>query len=1469
MSSRTHKPLHNPTDPGIKPNEVAARKGVQRGVPENEQPASRHSSQASKTTPMDNQLSFANRRRSAAHRAPLGPRPPDFSPSKRVTSDAPAVQQSISSRSFLPSAVSEPYLGISPRRNLSAFEQQSYKGNPPLTQGNGSNSPMDFDAMQDNAARQGPVLNDLSQPSLPAVESSFGMPKYAGARQNGNASSQYITGGDRQLYGPLASSRTPVRSPVRSGNPALRAAQLSTTPAADGQSSTPLVVRTKRQSQFPPSVAANLATAKQPRKSIGPGFTVPTARDKTVFDPASRSMMPSSREAASTSINRRPSNASASSKPRANAGSTPVAWTNTEGSVRATRNVKAQSVHVPTSPPSIPQQSFANSPQMESAQSVGAADKYSIAKNSFSSTPTGRRQSITSPHVGGLGARTISPTDARRSKRMSTFDGPPPLPGRSPSPELILGHKMSMSPLTPPPRMSLTPVSNRATPDPNQVAGLGRPLSSRSSYNTARPPSSSSIQSRPSFSLPSNRSSFSRPRTHSSAGVEPEFVPPVPAIPKAYESPDARDHQPFFTDVMNALGVESSHDSSKSNRSSVFQNDPRTDRPRTSGQADSARGFDFGNLQEISRVPVHGPATKNTTQQRLRLPPLNLLPLSTPTSAKIASLHTFSAEDTHQGYATTPPKSNRAKTPSTPMTASKATFPTFEPHQPYDVGGFQRLRSNTSYAKERSDVSTMDGSGSDSPAKLTADSPSNPWKTSSPFAQVAMPKLPDHASPAQNHSDAMSASAVNGKRYGSKPATPSIPSNPRASKDVFTTPSTTPNDLDPSSNSHSLRRKLSFGWRRSSSKASHTSLHNDEDESGAPQSNNMPPPKMPPTPHRRNTLKKSNPKTHPSNTSTKQSESDSSLTGSVAVSTQSSALDLPKTSTNGSYGSQSATPASRSSTSLLSRIGHRASHGNIKIQPSSPKLDQDDLAAEMEMKRLAAKKKEFEVSARELDDLRRRATVKERVSPSHASRNANLNIFERGEIIDYKDVYFCGLKTANKFVGDLSSSSTNFGFDDERGDYNIVMGDHLSYRYEVVDILGKGSFGQVVRCIDHKMGKLVAIKIIRNKKRFHQQALVEVNILQRLREWDPADAHSMINFTQSFYFRGHLCISTELLGMNLYEFIKAHDFTGFSIKLIRRFAKQMLASLCLLQTHSVIHCDLKPENILLSHPLHSEIKTIDFGSSCFETEKVYTYIQSRFYRSPEVILGMTYGMPIDMWSLGCILAELLTGYPIFPGENEQEQLACIMEVFGPPEKHLIEVSSRKKLFFDSLGKPRITVSSKGKRRRPSSKTLGQALKCDDESFIDFIARCLRWDPDRRMKPDEAMKHDFVTGVKHGPRTRSQTAAAGAASSPAKRPTASRTPSKARTLPEPPPATSYKNGVPATPRALPPSNSPVKSTPASRRKSTAYGEPSNTSMKHNSNGQMGPSALPRVVQSQRSFSGRPDLASAAAIASLVS
>lgn len=330
--------------------------------------------------------------------------------------------------------------------------------------------------------------------------------------------------------------------------------------------------------------------------------------------------------------------------------------------------------------------------------------------------------------------------------------------------------------------------------------------------------------------------------------------------------------------------------------------------------------------------------------------------------------------------------------------------------------------------------------------------------------------------------------------------------------------------------------------------------------------------------------------------------------------------------------------------------------------------------------------------------------------------------------------------------------------------------------------------------------------------------------------------------TSSFYFRSHLCIVTPCLSINLYELIREHSFQGFSLCLIRRFARQILACLQLLQGKHIIHCDLKPENILLCDPRRADVRVIDFGSSCKTNEKVYTYIQSRFYRSPEVILGSEYGLGIDMWSFGCILAELYTGYPIFPGENEQEQLACIMEIFGPPSRDIIEKCSRRKLFFDSSWKPRVTVSSKGRRRRPSSKSLNIALKCDDEAFLDFITQCLRWDPDRRLRPDQATQHPFIRNEplrrveRPRPRTATQQSkptTTGGIPSPTKRtaPSAtaavsstttlsSQTPAKdarSRPLPQTPSTAIRGNGP--TPNAVS-KGSPIKTTnPAARRQSS--------------------------------------------------
>lgn len=177
-----------------------------------------------------------------------------------------------------------------------------------------------------------------------------------------------------------------------------------------------------------------------------------------------------------------------------------------------------------------------------------------------------------------------------------------------------------------------------------------------------------------------------------------------------------------------------------------------------------------------------------------------------------------------------------------------------------------------------------------------------------------------------------------------------------------------------------------------------------------------------------------------------------------------------------------------------------------------------------------------------------------------------------------------------------------------------------------------------------------------------------------LKENDPDDIMNVIHMKDYVIFRKHLCITFELLSMNLFEFLKINDFNGFDHNLIRRFAIQLLYALKYLKEFSIIHCDLKPENILLKEPNKSGIKIIDFGSSAFIDERVYTYIQSRFYRAPEIMLGIPYTCAIDMWSFGCIMAELYIGYPIFPGESENDQMSRIIEMINIPPREVYEVS---------------------------------------------------------------------------------------------------------------------------------------------------------------------------------------------------
>ncbi|GAA6218753.1 dual specificity tyrosine-phosphorylation-regulated kinase 2 [Lates japonicus] len=382
------------------------------------------------------------------------------------------------------------------------------------------------------------------------------------------------------------------------------------------------------------------------------------------------------------------------------------------------------------------------------------------------------------------------------------------------------------------------------------------------------------------------------------------------------------------------------------------------------------------------------------------------------------------------------------------------------------------------------------------------------------------------------------------------------------------------------------------------------------------------------------------------------------------------------------------------------------------------------------------------------------------LSPEQAMKQfmSKMSSFEHHEVFSYPEVYFVG-PNAKKRSG-VMGGANNGGYDDDQGSYIHVPHDHIAYRYEVLKVIGKGSFGQVVKAFDHKSQTHVALKMVRNEKRFHRQAAEEIRILEHLRKQDKDSSMNVIHMLENFTFRNHICMTFELLSMNLYELIKKNKFQGFSLPLVRKFAHSILQCLDSLHKNRIIHCDLKPENILLKQQGRSGIKVIDFGSSCYEHQRVYTYIQSRFYRAPEVILGSRYGMPIDMWSLGCILAELLTGYPLLPGEDEADQLACIIELLGMPSQKLLDASKRAKNFVSSKGYPRYctvttlpdgtTVLNGGRSRRgkvrgpPGSKDWSAALKgCDDPLFLDFLKQCLEWDPALRMTPSQALRHPWL------------------------------------------------------------------------------------------------------------------------------
>jgi dual specificity tyrosine-phosphorylation-regulated kinase 2/3/4 len=230
----------------------------------------------------------------------------------------------------------------------------------------------------------------------------------------------------------------------------------------------------------------------------------------------------------------------------------------------------------------------------------------------------------------------------------------------------------------------------------------------------------------------------------------------------------------------------------------------------------------------------------------------------------------------------------------------------------------------------------------------------------------------------------------------------------------------------------------------------------------------------------------------------------------------------------------------------------------------------------------------------------------------------------------------------------------------------------------------------------------------------------------------------------SFLFRKHLCLVFELLAGSLSCLLKANKLHSVPMTVMREYSLQLVNALKCLEEVGVVHCDLKPDNILLDK--EGKLRLIDFGCACFQKSATPCYAQSRHYRAPEVMLETGLSCSVDMWSLGCILAEMAKGKVLFPGDNEKQQLAFVMELLGKPPKGLVSHSTKRAQFFEPSGAPKQVHSSKGCPIFPGSLSLSLYLSGCCKSFIDFISRCLDWNPQSRLTPQQALEHPWFTAT---------------------------------------------------------------------------------------------------------------------------
>jgi len=407
---------------------------------------------------------------------------------------------------------------------------------------------------------------------------------------------------------------------------------------------------------------------------------------------------------------------------------------------------------------------------------------------------------------------------------------------------------------------------------------------------------------------------------------------------------------------------------------------------------------------------------------------------------------------------------------------------------------------------------------------------------------------------------------------------------------------------------------------------------------------------------------------------------------------------------------------------------------------------------------------------------------------------------------DFPGIYPPGKGKAGEmecFYLPIITKSEKTGFEPTK-DLVLKPGSVFANNYLVQSELGSAAFSTAYRCLD--LGSEededgyqdeVCLKVIKNTKDYFDQSLDEIKILQLLKDTGRVHENNIVEMKSFFYHREHLVIVTELLRQNLYEFgksiLESRGPLYFTRQRLSFITRQCLVALKFVHELGLMHCDIKPENILLASYSRALVKVIDFGSSSFVTDRQSSYIQSRSYRAPEVILGLPYDGKLDVWSLGCCVAEMYTNEVTFQNDSELSMLSRIEAICGPFPRHMIAKGRNSHRIFTDSGliyekidpddvddMDRIEDRSVDDANRslydvyqPKMTTMAARLGFDEDFmeqpklseddqkralFIDFVSSLLTVDPDARPSAAEALNHPWITSsldlieddIKYGP-----------------------------------------------------------------------------------------------------------------------